>query len=469
MPEQAPEETPRRRRPTVLLVDDEPALAKVLSALLREHAKVVAVSSAERALEQLGKMRFDVAFFDVDLGCGMDGIALIGAARKIQPELEVIICSVDRSVPTVVRAIRAGALDYTTKDFDALQSLNLLLERALDRQRERRELAELRAVAGRGEAGFVGGRDEPMKSVLATVSAAAISRSTVLLLGESGTGKEVIARRIHGQSPRARERFVGVNVAAVPSDLLESTLFGHEKGSFTGAQQRLIGKFEEADGGTLFLDEVGELARGLQVKLLRAIQERQVDRVGGSTPVAVDVRIIAATNRDLSAAVARGDFREDLYYRLNVVPIHLPPLRARLSELPDLLEALAKKHAAHLGRVPLSFSPEAIGALSAHQWPGNVRELENLIERLVVLTTKPVIEVGDLPAEYRLAEFAAAAEQGAQVGGLDAAVDAFEKSLIQRALREHGGSHIRTARALGIPVSTLSYRLAKYGLSGSAP
>ncbi len=467
MPDQPSEEAPRRRRPTVLLVDDEPALAKVLSALLREHAKVITASSAAGALEQLGKIRFDVAFFDVDLGPGMDGIALIGAARKIQPELEVIICSVDRSVPTVVRAIQAGALDYTTKDFDALQSLTLLLDRALERQRERRELAELRAVAGRGEAGFVGGRDEPMKSVLETVSAAAITRSTVLLLGERGTGKEVIARRIHAQSPRARERFVAVNVAAEPGEHLDSTLFGQEKGTLPGAPQRPIGKLEDADGGTLFIDEVGELPKELQIKLLRVLQERQVDRVGGTAPIGVDVRIIAATSRDLAEAVARGGFREDLYYRLNVVPIHLPPLRARLSDLPDLLSTLARKHAANLGRAPFSFSAEAIGSLSAHPWPGNVREVENLIVRLAVQSTKPVIEVGDLPAEYRLAEFAAAAEQGAPQGGLDATVAAFEKGLIQRALREQGGSHIKTARALGIPVSTLSYRLAKYGLSGS--
>ncbi len=463
-PGSAPASDRRSRRPTVLIVEDEASLLTILSSLLDRHARVLTATNAERALEILGRNRVDVGFFDIGLGQGMDGISLIEPAKRLHPDLEVIICSVDRSVSTVVRAVRAGAFDYTTKEFDSLGNAHVLLERALERQRERRELTRLRAEAAKGEGTFVGSDEEPMRSVLATVDSAAESRSTVLILGESGTGKELIARRIHRRSPRAAEPFVAINVAAVPKGLLESGLFGHEKGAFTGAASRQLGRFEEADGGTLFLDEVGELEKGLQVKLLRAIQERVIDRVGGGAPVEIDVRIIAATNRNLEAAVKKGKFREDLYYRLNVVPIRLPPLRERVGDLPALVEALAKKHAAVVGRPAFSFTPAAVGALAAYQWPGNIRELENVIERMAVLVKDPVVEVADLPAEYRIGEFAEAAAKDGTLGGLDAALEAFERSMLTRAMREHDDNQAQAARSLGVALSTFRYRLEKFGL-----
>ncbi len=465
MDDASPAEKPSRpRQPTVLLVEDDDALLTILTSLLEKHARVLTATNADRALVVLGRHRVDVGFFDIGLGQGMDGIALIEPAQELRPDLEVVICSIDRSVSSVVRAMRAGAFDYTTKEFETLANAHILLERALARQRERRELERLRVVAARGEADFVGGDVEPMRTLLRDVDDAASARSTVLLLGESGTGKELLAKRIHLRSPRAREPFVAINVAAIPRDLLESTLFGHEKGAFTGAVSRLIGKFEEADGGTLFLDEVGELERGVQAKLLRALQERKVDRVGGVAPVDVDVRIVAATNQDLEAMVREGRFREDLYYRLKVVPIRLPALRERLGDLPALVAALSRKHAALLGRAPLTFSPTAIGALMTYPWPGNIRELENLIERLAVLAKRHVVEAADLPAEYRIGEFAEAAARGDGPGGLDAAVEAFERNIIVGVMQSHGGNQVQAAKALGIPVSTLRYRLNKHSL-----
>jgi DNA-binding NtrC family response regulator len=360
--------------------------------------------------------------------------------------------------------MRAGAFDYTTKNLEELDRAPLLLERALARQRERRELAFLRSELAKADREMVASDREPMTTLLATVARAAPTQSTVLLAGESGTGKEVMARRLHKLSPRASGPFVAVNVAAIPRDLVEGTLFGHERGAFTGAVAERIGEFELADGGTLFLDEIGELEKGLQAKVLRVIQERQLKRLGGTIPIELDIRLVAATHVDLGAAVARGDFREDLYYRLNVVPIRLPPLRERLADLPAMIGLFAGRHGARCRRNPLHFTPAALASLTAHSWPGNIRELENLVERLSVLCPRDVVEPGDLPAEYRVGELAAIEEAKPNGDALGAMCDAFERSMLAMALDRARGDRADVARALGVPYSTLTYKLTKYGL-----
>ncbi len=387
------------------------------------------------------------------------GIALLQEILREQPGACVVLMTAHGSIDSAVEAMRQGAFDYLTKPLDR-EVLLLVVSRAVERARlvsENRRLRE--ELRGRFRVENLVGAHGSMQEVFRIVHKVARSNSTVLIYGESGTGKELVARAIHVTSDRRDRPFLGVNVAALPETILEAELFGYEKGAFTGADARKIGLFEHASGSTLFLDEVGELKRDLQVKLLRTLQEREVLRVGGSEPVPVDVRVVAATNLDLEREVREGRFREDLFYRLNVIPIELPPLRERRTDIPLLVEHFLAKHG-EPGRARV-IAPEALEALVAYSWPGNVRELESAVERTLLLADGDVIRLDDLPAAARIRGGAAAGRFPVEIPdeGLD--LDGLERSLIVRALEKSGGNVTRAARLLGLSRRTLQYRLEK--------
>ena len=384
----------------ILIVDDEKNYLLVLSALLGgEGYEVMTAPSGARALALVEEDEPDLVITDMRMP-RMSGVQLIQELKERLPDLPVIVMTAFGTVENAVEAMKAGAIDYITKPFEN-QELLMTVERALKMRRLMTQNRLLREELGKGR-GFeeIVGDSKAMREVFELVDKVAATRATVLLTGESGTGKELIARAIHNRSPRANEPFVAVNCMALTETLLESELFGHEKGSFTGATGRRKGRFELAHKGTLFLDEVGEIAPSLQVKLLRVLQERTFERVGGNQPISVDVRIVAATNRDLGVAVAEGVFREDLFYRLNVVRIDLPPLRERLEDLPALVAHFVAKYASEMGRQAPKVTPEAMRRMYAHTWPGNVRELENALERAVILAGEE-IRPSDLPLEVQ--------------------------------------------------------------------
>jgi two-component system NtrC family response regulator len=393
----------------------------------------------------------------------LSGHELVKAARAINPETHVIVMTAYGNVESAVEAMKAGAADYLSKPLH-LEELLHKVERIGERHRlymENRELRE--ALQGRHRIEGIIGDSGQMLEVVSLVRRVASSEATVLIQGESGTGKELIAKAIHYASPRAARPLVRVNCAALPETLLESELFGHEKGAFTGAVASRKGRFELAHGGTLFLDEIGDLPLHLQAKLLRVLQEREFERVGSSQPVKVDVRLLSATNRNLDALIKSGAFREDLYYRLNVVTVLLPPLRERRQDLPALMDHFLRLFAEKNGKTIHGFTREARDALLRYDYPGNVRELENLIERAVVLTRDQVIARGDLPLSLDAAE-----ENSSQQTHLTAAVEGLERRMILDALASAGGIQTRAAELLGITERALRYKLKKYGLQGDA-
>ena len=446
------------------MVDDEKNYLVVLDALLSEAGyEVMTAAGGARALALLEDEEPDLMVTDMRMP-RMSGLELIAALKERFPDLPVIVMTAYGTVENAVEAMKLGAVDYIMKPFEN-QELLLTIEKALRLRRLMSQNRLLREDVRRaGGFGRIIGDGRAMRQVFALVEKVAATKATVLITGESGTGKELIARAIHQQSPRAEEPFVAVNCMALTETLLESELFGHEKGAFTGASARRKGRFELADKGTLFLDEVGEIAPSLQVKLLRVLQERTFERVGGNQPISVDVRIVAATNRDLTAAVAQGRFREDLFYRLNVVRVELPPLRQRKEDLPALVAHFVRRYAAQVGRAVLEVSPEAMARIYDYAWPGNVRELENALERAVIMAGEE-IRPGDLPLEVR----PAAAEPGAPPElptdmGINQAVEDLERRMIQRALHEAGGVAAHAAEALGVTKSNLAYKMKKYGL-----
>ncbi len=446
----------------ILVVDDEKNYLLVLETLLSgEGYEVRTAQSGARALVLVEEDEPDLVITDMRMP-RMSGLELINGLKKRAPDLPVIVMTAFGTVENAVEAMKAGAVDYIMKPFEN-QALLLTVEKAVKLRRLMTQNRLLREEVdkGRGFAEIIG-QSKPMHEVFALVDKVAATKATVLLTGESGTGKELVARAIHARSPRRDEPFVAVNCMALPDTLLESELFGHEKGAFTGAVGRRKGRFELADGGTLLLDEVGEIAPALQVKLLRVLQERTFERVGGNAPITVDVRIVAATNRDLSQAVAKGRFRDDLYYRLNVVRIELPPLRERGEDLPALVAHFVQKYAAEVGRAAPEVSPQAMERIYRHPWPGNVRELENALERAVILAG-PKIRPEDLPLEMGSADEGARTELPTGMG-ITEAVEDLEQRMIKRALAEAGGVQARAAEALGITKSNLAYKLKKYGL-----
>jgi len=444
----------------ILVVDDEPAQRELVGGFLRKHGfDVVEAGGGREAVARFKQEAFDLVLTDQRMP-DLSGTEVLEAVRSTSPETAVVIITAYGTIETAVSAVKAGAADYLTKPLN-LDDLLHRVHRVRERQRlvaENRELREALAERHRVE-GIIGDSGR-MQEVLSLVRRVAPSDATVLIRGESGTGKELIARALHYASPRAGGPLVKVNCAALAESLLEAELFGHEKGAFTGAVASRKGRFEVADGGSIFLDEIGDLPPHLQVKLLRVLQEREFERVGSSRPIKVDVRLLAATHRDLEALVREGRFREDLYYRINVVTIALPPLRERREDLPPLIEHFLRAFAGKNGKTVRGLTREAREALLRYDYPGNIRELENLIERAVVLTRDDVIGVEDLP--LTLETPAPGSGEGA---GLIAAVEGLERRMIREALGKADGTQTRAAELLGISERVLRYKLKKYGLS----
>jgi len=449
---------------SILLVDDEPAQRTVLAGYLRKkrHAIREAGSVAE-ALKRIAQEPADIILSDFKMP-DRTGLDLLREVQKQQPETTVIIMTAFGTIEDAVQTMREGAYDYLTKPVD-LEELDLLIQRIGERQRllsENRLLRE-QLVERYSFAGIVS-QSTSMETVLNTAGRVAHSRASVLIRGESGTGKELIARAIHFHSPRKSQPFVAVNCAALNENLLESELFGHEKGAFTGADRQRRGRFETADGGTLFLDEVGDIPPGMQVKLLRVLQEQSFERVGGTTPLHVDVRIIAATNRNLEDLIRQGSFREDLYYRLNVITIDIPPLRERREDIPPLLQHFVERFSKENQRKTPSFSREAWEMLLRYSWPGNVRELENIVHRAVILARGDVLTTDDLPPVMKALPREASAGARNGIADLPGQVERLEKELVLEALRLQDGNQSRAAAQLGISERNFRYRLKKWGL-----
>jgi DNA-binding NtrC family response regulator len=457
--------TQRRR---LLIVDDEPGVRESIRLLLRDSFDVLPAASGEEGIKIAAVERPDVVLLDIVMP-GLDGLATLERLKGANPALPIVILTATKTVKTAVAAIKLGAFDYIQKPFDG-DELRVVLGNAARTADLEREVEELRAEVGRRyQLGNIIGRSPNMQQIFKTVSLVAPMRTTVLITGESGTGKELIARALHYQSPRAGRPMVAINCAAIPETLLESQLFGHEKGSFTGADMRKIGQFEAAHQSTIFLDEIGELLPSIQAKLLRVIETGEVTRVGSTRPIAVDVRIVAATNRKLEEAILDGSFRSDLFYRLNVVSLALPPLRARREDLPLLIRYFSQAKAADLRVLERPFAPDTIDLMLRYRWPGNVRELENLIERLLILSRFGPIQIDELPEVMRRetgteerADSRTEVFRGTR--SLAEAVEQFERGIIQEALQRFDFNQTRTAEMLGTTRRILKYRMDKLGI-----
>ncbi|HUK13669.1 MAG TPA: sigma-54 dependent transcriptional regulator [Thermoanaerobaculaceae bacterium] len=447
----------------ILIIDDEPVLQDVLATLLRrEGLQVVQAQTAGDGLRQAEEQEIDLVLLDLMLP-DRPGIEVLKELKKRDPECVVVVITAYSSVETAITAMREGAFHYIAKPFKN-QEVVLTVRKGLEQRRLRTENRDLRQrLQGLGQLIW---RSPVMERVFELVRRAAPSRSNVLLTGESGTGKELVARATHQLSARADGAFVVVNTGSVPTDLLESTLFGHVRGAFTGAVATRRGLFEVADGGTIFLDEIGTITPPTQAKLLRVIQEREFIPVGSEQTVRVDVRIIAATNADLPRMVSEGTFREDLYYRLNVITIELPPLRARREDIPALASHFLRRLGEENGKPNLSLTPHALDVLLGYHWPGNVRQLENVIERAVVLCAGDVIDAELLPSEVRLPQGAAAAQLPADGVDLKEAVNSYTRALIEASLVRCGGVQRRAAQMLRVRPSTLNEMIRRLGIAG---
>jgi DNA-binding NtrC family response regulator len=447
---------------TVLIADDDRSMRQTMEAIVRSAGMYpIAVGSGEEALRTIQGSSVDVMLLDVQMP-GMTGLEVLRQVRERHTDIGVIMISVVKEVPVAVEAMRLGALDYVTKDFSPPE-LNARVVKTLDQLKSARELAWLRdEQASRDAKPMVLGRSQAMRAVAHTAEKIANKPVTVLITGESGTGKEMLARYIHEHSDRNSGPFVAVNLPAIPHELVESTLFGHEKGSFTGATKLQYGKFELASAGTLFLDEIGELKLDVQAKLLRALQEHEIERVGGARPIQLDLRVICATNRQLPRLVQEGRFREDLYYRLNVVPIQVPPLRDRREDIRELAQHFLARSAVQIGRMPQTLAEGAVQLLEGYAWPGNIREMQNLMERMSALCESQLIEESDLPLEFVVA--AGLRREAERETSLNAAMSAFEKGFLRKVLVQNGWNRRRTAESLGIGYSTLKSKLKSYGI-----
>ncbi len=448
----------------ILIVDDElPQLELIGGFLKKQGFDVDEAEGGEKGLQMFRKESFDLVLTDQKMP-KMSGLELLKAIRALNPEAAVIVMTAYGSIETAVSAIKEGASDYLTKPLN-LDELLHRIETVKERNRllpENRDLRE--ALQERSRIEGIIGESGHMQEVLSLVRRVAPSEATVLIRGESGTGKELIAQAIHYASPRASRPLVRLNCAALPETLLESELFGHEKGAFTGAYAMRKGRFEVANGGSLFLDEIGDLPLHLQAKLLRVLQEKEFERVGSSHPIPVDVRILAATHRDLEKLIQQGQFREDLYYRLNVVTVVLPPLRERRQDIPPLLDHLVKKFAEKNDKTIKGFTQEARDALLRYDYPGNVRELENIVERSTVITRDEVIGRSDLPLTVQATE--KVDDRGTN---MTAVVEGLERKMIKDALAQSDGVQTRAADKLGITDRALRYKLKKYGFQGEDP
>jgi len=451
-------------KPRILVIDDEAGIRDSLRMILQyEGYEVVAAPSGEEGIALLEREAPDLVFLDVKMP-GMDGLDVLARIKATSDSTPVVIISGHGTVSTAVEATRRGAFDFLEKPLETDRVL-LTVRNALDQRRLADENRSLkRAAEVRHE--MVGSSPE-MRQVLEAVRRAAPTNATVLIQGESGVGKELVARLIHRQSLRSRERFVQVNCAAIPEDLIESELFGHEKGSFTGATEKQIGKFEQADRGTIFLDEVGDMSLKTQAKVLRVLEEGEVERVGSSRTLKVDVRILAATNKDLEKEIEKGTFREDLFFRLSVIPVHVPPLRDRASDIPALVRHFADQFSRDNNIRPRRFTAGAMDLLQQHRWKGNIRELRNTVERLIIMTPSETIDVTDLPQAVRLEGRGPATEDGMDrgAGTLREFKEATERAFLVQKLREHAWNISRTAEVIGTPRSNLYKKLEQYNIS----
>lgn len=454
-----------RSSPSVLLVDDDEAHRLMLMTMLEEwHYRVEEAEDGQKALDFIRKDPVDLVLMDMRMP-KMDGIEATREIIRYNPAIPIIIMTAYSSIPSAVEALKSGAFDYLTKplDFDALR---LVMERALEHTHLQRENEELRQQLARLQVPEMLGRSPRMLQLLETVALVAPTEATVLVTGESGTGKGLIARAIHVNSPRKTKPLVEVNCAAIPETLVESELFGHEKGAFTGASRQRLGRFAQASGGTIFLDEIGDLSHSVQAKLLRVLQEGDIQRVGSDASIPVDVRVLAATNRDLRDMVADGTFREDLFYRLNVVALEVPPLRERVEDIPLLAKHFWEGFAEKNRKKVKGIVPKAMDLLLKYPWPGNVRELENAMERAVILLRGEYISEKELPLSIQKL----AGEEEPDEGEVDLAalsrenvtLEEMEKQVILQALKETDGNKSETARRLGITRRTLQLKLKKY-------
>ncbi len=449
--------------PTILIVEDEPKMLRLLDLNLGEEGYATrATQEAEAALKLLRQEKIDLVLTDLKLP-GMNGLEFLHAVKRANAHLPVIVMTAYGTVETAVEAIKAGASDYVLKPF-SMEEIKLIIRKELDVHRLREENRSLREALGkRYEYKNIVARSAKMQEVLATVERVAPTNSTILLAGESGVGKDLIARAIHQHSRRASGPFVKINCTAIPENLLESELFGYEKGAFTGATTSKPGKFEIADKGTVFLDEIGDVPESIQAKLLRVLQEREFERLGGTKTLKVDVRLIAATNRDLRAALEQGTFREDLYYRLNVVPINIPPLREHPEDIPYLVNHFLERVAHESGKSITGITLAAQKILMGFHWPGNIRELENIIERAVALANAPVLDVADIRLDVSPPR-AVPDAPSPPFPPEGMTLEQFEDEIIKEALRRANGNKSQAARMLGLSRNALRYRLSKMGL-----
>jgi two-component system response regulator AtoC len=454
-------------RGTVLVVDDEHAVRASLSAILKASCHVLEARNGRQALEMLGAHPIDLVMLDQRMP-GEQGLDVLVQIKSIDPTIVVVLATAVREVKTAVEALKRGAYDYITKPFE-VDDIVLLVQRALEKRMLEREVLCLRSELARpgldrdGASHGIIGRHPDVLRIHQLIAQVAPTPTTVLITGESGTGKELVARAIHHHSPRSAKPFVAFNVAAFPETLIDSELWGYEKGAFTGAHARKLGRFELAQGGTVFLDEIGSLRSDLQTKLLRVLQEREVERLGGARPIPVDVRVLAATNADLQLAVKNGTFREDLYYRLNVVNIHLPPLRDRRDDIPVLIDHFVQKIARECGRDVHGVSAEARDLLARYDWPGNIRELENVIHRAVVLATGRVLQLHDFPLEVTMPQARSRVTEDTGLPLKDAC-EQFERQYVLRVLDQLQWNVSGAARALGVHRNTIVQKLSAWGV-----
>ncbi len=455
----------------ILIVDDERSMREFLAIYLRRAGhRVEAAEGGAQAIATLKAREFDIVITDLRMP-NIGGLEVLAEAKKIRPDTQVIVVTAFATADTAIAAMKAGAYDYLTKPFK-VDEVGLVVERALERRTLQKQNVVLRdEIKGRYRLERLIGKAEPMQRLFEMLQKIAPAKTSVLLIGESGTGKELVARAIHEMSPRSGEPFVAINCGAIPETLIESELFGHVKGSFTGAATDKTGLFEAANGGTLFLDEIAELPTAMQVKLLRALQERKIKRVGGLTENEIDVRVVAATNRDLEAEIENGSFRQDLYYRLNVIQLRIPPLRERRDDIPLLVDHFIRKFAAEHGRTITGMDPDTLAALMGHSFPGNVRELENIIERAVTLAPADRLTVDNLPGLTSLknAPIATISETSFPDTGLnlEQVVSDFERGILLRALERTKGNRTEAARLLCVTFRSLRYRLSKLGIAGT--
>lgn len=459
------------RKSCILIVDDDLGMRVLLETILKDTYVVYTAENIQEAHDVLKNHAVDVALLDIRLGTA-SGIDLLKHIKRHYDKIEVVMITAIKEIRTAVETIKLGAFDYINKEFD-YDEIRLLVDKALQKRRLFGELQTLRSeISERAAYDMIVGFNRQMVEIETIINRVAKTPSSILLTGESGTGKEIIARKIHelscSDTSPDYSPFIGFNVASIPSELIESTLFGHEKGSFTGAHKMHKGKFELANGGTLFLDEIGELRLDLQSKLLRAIQERKIERVGGETLIPVDVRIIAATHQDLLDKVQRGEFREDLYYRLNVIPIKIPPLRERLEDLPEFINLLLKRSCKKINKNITHVTPDVLDAFSSYSWPGNIRELENIIERMVALSAGETLTLDDVPLELRFTAVPAVTAETINEGNyedfLKEATNAFERRFILSTLNKVGWNQAKASTELGVHRKTLEYKIKRLNL-----